>query len=110
MALRNSSLHAVSDRNGTPAGTLSIGANEGTFLYVLPTVFAKYHREFPKVRISVYRSFTHKVTEKVEEGAVDLGVVPWPVKSPTLEVPPAFRHPMLRMEDHANPSFARQPI
>src|SRR5260370_39356979 len=107
MALRNSSLHAVSDRNGTPAGTLSIGANEGTFLYVLPTVFAKYHREFPKVRISVYRSFTHKVTEKVEEGAGDLGGVTMPVKTPNLEVAPVFRDRILLMVGPGSPLIPR---
>jgi len=48
--LGSKSLQAVSQQNGIPAGTLSIGANEGTFLYVLPKVFAKYHRAFPKVR------------------------------------------------------------
>src|SRR5215831_11744178 len=31
--LRGSSFHAISDWNGVPTGTLSIGANEGTFLY-----------------------------------------------------------------------------
>ena len=108
--LRSSSLHAVSDRDGTPAGTLSIGANEGTFLYVLPHVFAKYHRKFPKVRISVYRSFTHKVTEKVEEGAVDLGVVTLPVKSPSLEAAPVFRDRILLMVGPGSPLFKRKSV
>jgi len=81
LSLRGTSLQAISNWNGVPAGTLSIGANEGTFLYVLPKVFKKYHKQFPKVRISVYRSFSHKVTEKVEEGVIDLGVVTMPVSS-----------------------------
>src|SRR5437588_30838 len=34
--LRKHSLQAISEMNGIPAGTLTIGANEGTFLYVLP--------------------------------------------------------------------------
>src|SRR5260370_40134444 len=91
VSLRSRCFHAVTDQDGTPAGTLSIGANEGTFLYVLPNVFAKYHRKFPKVRFSVYRSFTHTLIEKVEEGAVDLGVMTTPVKSPSLKAAPLFR-------------------
>src|SRR5262249_17589596 len=110
LALRSNSLHAVSDHHGTPAGTLSIGANEGTFLYVLPDVFKKYHRKFPKVRISVYRSFTHKVTEKVEEGAVDLGVVTLPVKSPGLAVAPVFRDRILLMVGPGSPLFTRKSV
>jgi len=103
LALRNSSLGAVAERDGIPMGTLSIGANEGTFLYVLPKVFAKYHRRFPKIRISVYRSFTHKVIEKVEDGALDLGIVTLPVKSPSLHVVPVFRDRVLVMVGSGSP-------
>src|SRR5215467_13366142 len=110
LLLYSTSLHAVTDQDGTPAGTLSIGANEGTFLYVLPNVFAKYHRKFPKVRISVYRSFTHKVIEKVEEGAVDLGVVTTPVKSTSLAVTPVFRDRILLMVGAGSPLFTRKSV
>jgi len=108
MALRSRSLAAISERNGMPAGTLSIGANEGTFLYVLPKVFAKYHRTFPKVRISVYRNFTHKVTQKVEEGAVDVGVATMPVKSPSLAVLPVFRDRILLMVGKGSSLYGRK--
>lgn len=120
LELRTTSVQAASDWNGVPTGTLSIGANEGTFLYVLPKVFADYHRKFPKVRISVYRSFTHKVSEKVEEGAIDLGVVTMPVKSPSLTATPVFRDRILLMVGPRSPlfeqssvtleEFARQPL
>ncbi|HLJ25225.1 MAG TPA: LysR family transcriptional regulator [Candidatus Angelobacter sp.] len=105
LALRTTSVQAASDLNGVPTGTLSIGANEGTFLYVLPKVFAEYHRKFPKVRISVYRSFTHKVSEKVEEGAIDLGVLTMPVKSPSLAATPVFRDRILLMVGPRSPLF-----
>jgi DNA-binding transcriptional LysR family regulator len=105
LALRMTSVQAASDLNGVPTGTLSIGANEGTFLYVLPKVFAEYHRKFPKVRISVYRSFTHKVSEKVEEGAIDLGVLTMPVKSPSLAATPVFRDRILLMVGPRSPLF-----
>src|SRR5437667_4213307 len=72
--LRRTSLRAISEMDGIPFGPLTIGANEGTFLYVLPQVFAKYHRAFPKARIDVNRSFTHKVNQTVEDGEVDLGL------------------------------------
>lgn len=105
LALRTTSVQAAADWNGVPTGTLSIGANEGTFLYVLPQVFAEYHRKFPKVRISVYRSFTHKVSEKVEEGAIDLGVVTMPVKSSSLSSTPVFRDQILLMVGPRSPLF-----
>ena len=108
LELRANSSRAVSDWNGKLQGTLSIGANEGTFLYVLPRVLAKYHRKFPDVKISVYRSFTHKVSEKVEEGAVDIGVLTMPVKSPSMKVVPVFRDRILLMVGSGSPLFNRR--
>jgi LysR family transcriptional regulator, low CO2-responsive transcriptional regulator len=110
LTLRNTSLHAISQRNGIPTGTLSIGANEGTFLYVLPKVFGKYHRSFPKVRINVYRNFTHKVLEKVEDGAIDVGVGTLPITSASLQVVPVFRDRMLLMVGRGSPLFKRRSI
>lgn len=110
LELRTNSLQAASGWNGIPTGTLSIGANEGTFLYVLPKVFADYHRKFPRVRISVYRSFTHKVSEKVEEGAIDLGVVTTPVKSPSLASVPVFRDRIFLMVGPRSPLFDQRSV
>jgi DNA-binding transcriptional LysR family regulator len=44
LQLRDESLLAVADQGSTPRGTLVIGANEATCLYVLPDVFAKFRR------------------------------------------------------------------
>lgn len=110
LELRGHSLQAASDWNGIPTGTLSIGANEGTFMYVLPKVFADYHRKFPRVKISVYRSFTHKVSEKVEEGAIDLGIVTMPVKSPSLAATPVFRDRILLMVGPRSPLFEQRSV
>ena len=110
LALQARSQQAVSEHNGVRNGTLSIGANEGTFLYALPKVLAKYHKQFPRVKISVYRSFTHKVTAKVEEGAVDLAVLTMPVKSASLEVVPVFRDRILLMVGPSSPLFKKKTV
>jgi len=110
LALRSKSLEALSDCDSHPAGTLSIGANEGTFLYVLPQVFAKFHKKYPAVRISVYRNFSYKVIEKVEDGLIDLAVVTLPVKSPALEVVSIFREPLMLMVSSANPLAGRKSV
>jgi DNA-binding transcriptional LysR family regulator len=108
LTLQAKAQQAVAEQDGVRSGTLSIGANEGTFLYVLPRVLAKYHKQFPKVKISVYRSFTHKVATKVEEGVVDLGVLTMPVKSPSLEVIPVFRDRILLMAGSVSPLFGKK--
>jgi DNA-binding transcriptional LysR family regulator len=106
--LRRSSLRAISAMDGVPSGPLTIGANEGTFLYVLPHVFAKYHRAFPKVRIDVYRSFTHKIIQKVEDGEIDLGLATLPVNSNSLAEVPVFRDRIMLMVSSRNPLAKRK--
>jgi len=103
LTLRNESLRAVADQSATPRGLLAIGANEATCLYVLPNIFSEYQRRFPAVQISIYRNFSHKVLEKIEDGTVDVGIVTLPVKSPSLKVHSIFRDRLVLMVDPENP-------
>ena len=103
ITLKNDSLRAVADQSSAPRGTLAVGANEATCLYVLPDVFAEFHRRFPSVQVSVYRNFSRKVIEKVEDGAVDVGIVTLPVKSPSLSTHPIFRDRLMLMVSPSNP-------
>lgn len=110
LALRDESLRAVADSGKVTRGVLSIGANETTFLYVLPDLLSQYHRQNPKVRISVYRNFSHKVLEKVEDGAIALGVVTTPVKSPSVEVIPLFRDALIWIASAEHPLARRKSV
>jgi DNA-binding transcriptional LysR family regulator len=102
-ALRDESLVAVADHGQTPRGTLMVGANEATCLYVLPGVFGDYCRHYPEVQISIYRSFTYKIVEKLENGFLEVGVLSLPIQSPSLKVQPIFRDRLMLMVSPNNP-------
>src|SRR5258708_35314333 len=95
--LRDESLTAVADHSSTPRGTLRVGANEATCLYVLPEAVAEYCRRYPPVRISIYRNFSYKIVEKLENGAIEVGVLTLPIQSPTHIIPPTCRHNLILM-------------
>ncbi len=103
LQLRDQAKLAVGDEGDTPRGHLTIGANEATCLYVLPDVFAKYCSLYPRVRISVYRNFSYKIMEKLENGSIDVGVVTLPVKSSCLKTYPIFRDRLMWMLNPQNP-------
>jgi DNA-binding transcriptional LysR family regulator len=107
IALREESLRAIADSESETRGVLSIGANETTFLYVLPELLSKYHARFPQVRISVYRNFSHKVLEKVEDDALELGIVTMPIRSSSVKCEPIFRDPLVWITNAQN-AFTRQ--
>jgi LysR family transcriptional regulator, low CO2-responsive transcriptional regulator len=103
LALRDESMRAVVDQEATPHGTLAIGANEATCLYVLPDIFAEYRRLYPQVQISIYRNFSRKILERIHDGGIDVGVVTMPVKSPRLVVKRIFRDRLMLMTSPGNP-------
>jgi len=89
--LQKEALQAIAELNQTPRGKLAIGANEATCLYVLPKTFAKFKQLYPLVQISIYRNFSHKILQKVQEGAVEMGIVTLPQTATNMEVIPVFR-------------------
>jgi DNA-binding transcriptional LysR family regulator len=101
--LRDESKLAVSDHGGAPRGKLVVGANEATCLYVLPDVFAKYCSLHPEVQLSIYRNFSYKIIEKLENGTIDVGIVTLPVKSPKLKTTSIFRDQLMWMVNPQNP-------
>lgn len=103
LKLKEDSLLAIADQGKTPRGTLLIGANEATCLYVLPHVFAEYCRLHPQVQISIYRNFSYKIVEKLETGALDVGIVTLPVKSSNVRTHPIFRDQLMLMVNPQNP-------
>jgi len=103
LALRDESMRAVADQDKTPRGVLAIGANEATCLYVLPEAFGKYRRLYPEVQISIYRNFSRKILERIQDGMIDVGIVTLPVKAPRLIVRRIFRDRLMLMVSPSNP-------
>jgi DNA-binding transcriptional LysR family regulator len=110
LTLRAESLRAVADQGSTPRGVLAIGANEATCLYVLPDHFAEYQRLYPGVQISIYRNFSHKILEKVEDGSVDVGIVTLPVRSPSLKIYSIFRDRLVLVTGADHPLARRRSV
>ena len=77
---------------------------------MLPEVFSEYHRRFPAVQISIYRNFSRKILERVEEGSLDVGIVTLPVKSNSLKVHPIFRDRLMLMTSSDNPLGKKESV
>jgi DNA-binding transcriptional LysR family regulator len=118
--LQKEALQAIAELNQTPRGKLYIGANEATCLYVLPKTFARFKQLYPLVQISIYRNFSHKILQKVQENAVDLGIVTLPQTANNMEVIPVFRdelqvvvpkqHPLAKKRSVTSEEVAQHPL
>ena len=103
LRLRDESMQVVADRGNVVQGPVAFGANEATCLYLLPDIFAEFQRRYPLVNISIYRNFSHKILQRLEEGSLDLGIVTLPVKSPNLKMHVINRDRLRFMVSTKNP-------
>jgi DNA-binding transcriptional LysR family regulator len=90
LALRTEALDAIGQIKENPSGTLRIGTNDATCLYVLPNALAGFRRLYPQVQVSIYRNFSHKIVEKIQEGNLEVGIVSLPRHIKGLEIIPIF--------------------
>jgi len=110
LRLRDESIQVVADRGNVVQGPVVFGANEATCLYLLPDIFAEFQRRYPLVHISIYRNFSHKILQRVEDGSVDVGIVTLPIKSPNLKMHHIYRDRLRFMVSTKNPLAHRSKI
>jgi LysR family transcriptional regulator, low CO2-responsive transcriptional regulator len=113
-------LTSLAEMEHVPRGAITVGANEGTCLHILPEVFADFKKQYPDVSINIKRADYAKVLESVTDNSVDFGVVSLPVKDSRLTVvlihqdelviiaPPA--HALGRMKSASVAELAKYPL
>lgn len=110
LRLRDESVQVVADRGNVVQGPVAFGANEATCLYLLPDILAEFQRRYPLVQISIYRNFSHKILQRLEEGSLDLGIVTLPLKSPNLKIHTINRDRLRFMVSAKNPMAQRSHV
>jgi len=66
--------NSIAELRDNSAGRLTIGANESTTLYLLRHI-EKYRELYPKVKVTVRRSFSSKLPNELLDGNLELGVI-----------------------------------
>jgi len=110
LRLRDESVQGVADRGNVAQGTVLFGANEATCLYLLPDIFAEFQRRYPLVHISIYRNFSHKILQRIEDGTIDVGIVTLPIKALNTKVHHIYRDRLRFMVSTRNPLANRSKI
>jgi DNA-binding transcriptional LysR family regulator len=85
LRLRDEAVEAVGELRGLSRGTLRLGANETTCLYLLPEVLGDFKRSHPFIHVDIHRAISRSITERVIDGALDFGIITLPARSPKLE-------------------------
>ena len=72
--LRQDLENSLAELRDNAAGTLAIGANESTTLYLLQHI-ERYRHTYPKIKVQVRRSFSSKIPAQLLDGELELGVI-----------------------------------
>jgi LysR family transcriptional regulator, low CO2-responsive transcriptional regulator len=83
---RKAMLINLAEMEHVPRGAITVGANEGTCLHILPEVFADFKKQYPDVSVNIKRADYANIMESVTDNSVDFGVVSLPVKDNRLTV------------------------
>ena len=94
---------AVADHSGTPRGTLRVGANEATCLYVLPEVFGNTAGDIRPCRSASIEISATRSSKNWKMGQVEVGILTLPIQSPSLKIQPIFRDKLMLMVSPKNP-------
>jgi DNA-binding transcriptional LysR family regulator len=100
----------ISELHRSPRGEIAISANEATSLYVLPSVFAQFKREYTRVSLKIVRADRAKTIESVLSREVDFGIVSLPVKDARLLIDVIHKDEVVLVAPNAHPLAAREQV
>jgi DNA-binding transcriptional LysR family regulator len=83
--LRDEAKDSISELRGMFRGRLTIGANESTSLYVLPSLLLEYRKRHPQIKIEVSRNVSEKIPLEVVERNLDFGFLSYDPMNPALQ-------------------------
>jgi DNA-binding transcriptional LysR family regulator len=110
LGLRDEAVLAIGELRGLSRGTLRLGANETTCLYLLPEVLSAFTQAYPQVQVDIQRAITRSITERVVEGKLDFGIVTLPVKNARLEAITIHRDEMALIVGPAHALASRRSV
>ncbi len=119
-ALERDAVRAIEEFRGLKRGRLAIGASLTIGGYLLPTVVAEFHRQFPDIELQLEIANTHRIQRALLEGAIEVGLTEGPLESEELESEVFFRdelvpiaptgHPLLQKKIVTLREFCREPM
>ena len=110
LRLREEAMLAVGELRGLNRGTLRLGANETTCLYLLPEVLSAFTQAYPLVQVDIQRAITRAISERVIDGSLDFGIVTLPIKNARLEVLTIHRDEMALIVGPAHNLASRRSV
>lgn len=89
------------------AGTIRLGVTPTLGPYLMPTVVAQLHRDYPDMRLYIREGIPDEQVAELRRGGLDMMLLPLPVGGSDLHVEPLFREPLHIVAAPDNPLCAK---
>lgn len=100
----------VSDAGGAVSGTLAIGAIPTIAPYILPRVVLAFGKRWPDVRLRIVEDTTQRLSEELERGGLDVGIMSDLEAGHTITVENVASEPLLAMLPAQHPLAKKRRI
>ncbi|MEN8166891.1 MAG: LysR family transcriptional regulator [Pseudomonadota bacterium] len=101
----------LSNLSGEVSGPLAMGTSHHIGLHRLPSILRRYTDRYPQVDLDIRFMSSEKVSQAVEQGELELGVITLPLQpSNHLRLQPVWRDPLLFVVAEDHPLAARRKI
>lgn len=101
---------AVQAEAGLRAGRLAIAAIPSVSACLLPAAIAAFRRRYPDIELTLAEGTSEAITEWLESGRVELGIVQRPAGSGRFDERPLFSEPFVLLLPATHPAAARRSL
>jgi DNA-binding transcriptional LysR family regulator len=89
--LREEGLTALKQLHTFQSGSIRIGANESTSLYLLPRLILEFREQYPKIKIEVSRHLSARLPHELHQRNLDFAILSFLPDDTDLEATPIMR-------------------
>ena len=88
LALYGELRDAFLDEQGMLAGEIHLGASTTLSQYVLPGLLARFRKQYPDIRVTLFSGNTEQIERQIADGKLDFGVIEGTASNPALHYEP----------------------
>lgn len=100
----------IDEEKSEVEGELKLGIIPTLGPYLLPLFIGSYLKKYPQVKIEVQELLTDDITEKIQNGQLDLGIVVTPLQINFLREIPLFYEEFLAYVSPNHPAFQKKTL
>lgn len=110
LALYGELRDAFLDEQGMLAGEIHLGASTTLSQYVLPGLLARFRKQYPDIRVTLFSGNTEQIERQIADGKLDFGVIEGTASNPALHYEPFMDDELVLVTSTANLAFPDEEI